>query len=125
MCAKCWHKARLVAEILRNERAFPVALTEFSDQPVADVALKVFKTCRACDIRPRPRRETKSRMQKNLLLLGLKRFDRKLLVTAITLYSYCTEKTANVFDALLDNGKKMAARSFLLKEASQWPGDAS
>nr|CAD7431468.1 unnamed protein product [Timema monikensis] len=61
-------------------------------------------------------------MQKNLLLpakaKGLKRLNQKLFVTATTLDSYVTEKTANIFDVLLDNGMKMAGESFLLKEPS-------
>nr|CAD7406065.1 unnamed protein product [Timema cristinae] len=73
--------------------------------------------------------EIKSRMQKNLLLpakaKGLKRLNQKLFVTATTLDSYVTEKTANIFDVLLDNGMKMAGESFLLKEPSQWPKDVS
>nr|CAD7595535.1 unnamed protein product [Timema genevievae] len=35
------------------------------------------------------------------------------------------KKTANIFDALLDNCKKIASESALLKESSQWPEDAT
>ncbi|KAJ8880155.1 hypothetical protein PR048_016618 [Dryococelus australis] len=68
---------------------------------------------------------TKSRMRKILLLSakakGLKRLDGKLFVTTNALDSCVTKKTANIFGALLDNGKKMAAESFLFKKSSQWP----
>ena len=54
---------------------------------------------------------------------GLKRLDRKLFVATNTLDTYVTEKTANIFDVLMDNGKSVAMESFLQKEPNQWPED--
>src|SRR5579872_6360257 len=51
---------------------------------------------------------------------GLKRLDGKQYVATNTLEAYVTEKTANIFDVLLDNGKQVAAETFLSMESSQW-----
>ena len=136
--AKYWHKAPLAAEAPRNDRAFLIALTEFPDRSIRDVALKAFKRHlwyfaeelvglalfdKDLDV------EIKSGMQRNLLLPAkakqLKRLDAKFFVTARNLDSYVTEKTANIFDVLMDNGKQMAATSFLLKEPDHWSEDVT
>nr|CAD7460384.1 unnamed protein product [Timema tahoe] len=102
----------------RDDRAFLIALMEFPDQPVVDVAFKAFKNFAEdlvglailnedLDVKMR------SRMQTNLFLpaktKGLKRLVGKLFVTASTLDYYVTNKTTNILDAILDNDKKMAA----------------
>ena len=50
----------------------------------------------------------------------LKRLDGKQYVAMNTLDAYVTEKTANIFDVLLDNSKQVAAETFLSMEPSQW-----
>ena len=63
-------------------------------------------------------------MTKNLHLPAktkeLKRLDGKQFVARNTLDAYVTKKTANIFDVLLDNGKQVAAETFLSMEPSQW-----
>jgi hypothetical protein len=53
---------------------------------------------------------------------GQKRLDGKVFVLADSLDAYVTEKTANIFDVLIENGK-ISAKIFLDKESSEWPDD--
>jgi hypothetical protein len=133
MYAKYWHKAPLPTQAARNDQAFMSSLMSYPNQPIAKVAIKALKRHLWYFAEELIGLEffdeslehgTKKKMTENLQLparaKGLKRLDGKQFVATTTLDEYVTEKTANIFDVLLDNGKQLAAETFLLLEPSQW-----
>lgn len=55
---------------------------------------------------------------------GHKRLNEKVFVRAGSLDAYITEKTANIFDVLIENSK-LSAKIFLDNEPTEWPDDST